>query len=148
MTMKPMFYFVVSVAYLLADVVKAVPRSSCSSMLDCCGSPCNNGTCSASCMAGYTGPRCCQLDLGACNVALHPNNTWTWGAAARWMKGGGVEVMGMGLQNQCGINNYRYVRMYKPTKMLRYIYDPSDSRSGTTVLFCALLPRPHSLRSL
>lgn len=59
-------------------------------------------------MAGYTGPRCCQLDLGACNVALHPNNTWTWGAAARWMKGGGVEVMAMGLQNQCGINNYRY----------------------------------------
>ena len=42
------------------------------------------------------------------SVAVHPNETWTWGAAPRWAAGGGVEVLAMGLRNQCGINNYRY----------------------------------------
>ena len=75
----------------------------CRSSLDCCGSPCSDGACK--CNHGYAGPFCCALALGECSVALHPNKTWTWGAAPRWTATGAVEVMAMGLRNRCGINN-------------------------------------------
>lgn len=84
------------------------PPPPCKSTLDCCGSPCSSGTCA--CSSGYTGPTCCALNLGQCSVAVHPNETWTWGAAPSWDAStpSGVEVMAMGLRNRCGINNYRY----------------------------------------
>lgn len=86
-------------------------RSACRTDLDCCGSTClASGSCS--CHAGYKGASCCALDLGACQVALHPNHTWTWGAAPRWSTSDAgnrsVEILAMGLRNRCGINSYRY----------------------------------------
>ena len=80
---------------------------NCSSSLDCCGSTCVGGQCKCD-LPGFEGPSCCKLALGDCSVAVHPNETWTWGAAPRWAAGGGVEVLAMSLRNQCGINNYRY----------------------------------------
>lgn len=77
--------------------------NTCRSSLDCCGSPCSDGTCK--CNHGYTGTFCCALALGECSIALHPNETWTWGAAPRWTATGTVELMAMGLRNRCGINN-------------------------------------------
>ena len=83
---------------LAADVPKP-----CRTSLDCCGSPCSGGVCK--CDEGYTGSSCCALALGECSIAVHPNETWTRGAAPRWTEAGTVEVMAMGLRNHCGINN-------------------------------------------
>lgn len=84
--------------------------TSCKTLLDCCGSPCVSGACGP-CNVGYTGPSCCALDLDVCDIAVNPNETWSWGAAPRWTNTSheaSVEVHAMGLRNHCGINNYRY----------------------------------------
>ena len=84
----------------------AATSASCKTLLDCCGSPCVSGKCTADCNAGYKGPSCCALDLGECSVAVHPDEVWSWGAAPRWTGNGSqVEVYAMGLRQRCGINN-------------------------------------------
>ena len=94
----------VTLTHVHATVVKSPPPPPpCRSALDCCGSTCSGGVCQ--CARGYAGASCCALALSECSVAVHPNETWTWGAAPLWTASGGVEVMAMGLRNQCGINN-------------------------------------------
>ena len=102
----------------------------------CFGSACEQGVCV--CDKGFTGHACSVLDLGNCTAALNPNNTWTWGAAARWVdpgnSAGGVEIMTMGLRERCGINEYRsnahIIRAAAPSILGPYTLDADGGTVG------------------